>query len=134
VAGLLSDRLATYLIAVSRRPFVWGTDDCAMFVADWVRAETGRDGASALRGRYAGPDGARAMHGPLGLARTVDRCARSVGMVRTRYPNAGDIGVVAIGRDAHCAIATGHGWVVRGDKMIMRVPMARVIAAWTLGD
>lgn len=43
-------RLAAYLTAHADKPFLWGTHDCALFIAGAVRAQTGRDIAADYRG------------------------------------------------------------------------------------
>jgi len=45
-------RLSAYFVAVAARPLVYGTHDCALFVAGAVEAMTGVDPAARWRGRY----------------------------------------------------------------------------------
>jgi hypothetical protein len=45
-------RLWDYIDAAKDQPFVWGTRDCATWVADWRCIITGQDAAQAWRGRY----------------------------------------------------------------------------------
>lgn len=42
------------------RPFAWGTCDCALWAADWVRDCTGADPAGGWRGTYKTGRGAKA--------------------------------------------------------------------------
>jgi hypothetical protein len=133
-APAASDRttlLAAFLRSRIGLPFVWGRTDCALFVADWVRAATGRDGAKGLRGRYACEASARATLAGTSLLRTVDRCARGIGLARTRTPVAGDIGIV-LAPGPICAIRTASGWVCQGDFVLERWPAAgvRLLMAW----
>lgn len=44
--------------AARRRPFEWGTHDCALWAASVVQALTGVDHAAGLRGRYRSAAGA----------------------------------------------------------------------------
>jgi len=53
------ERLMAYLDGIGRRPFAWGTWDCALFVAGAIEAMTGDDPAAALRGQYDDALGAR---------------------------------------------------------------------------
>lgn len=131
MAGLLSADLAAFLRRMSREPFVVGRSDCALFVADWGREVTGIDGAAHLRGAYDNPQQALSVHGPLGLTRTVDRCARSIGMVRTITPAKGDIGAIVVAGNLVCGIKMDRGWIVRGNHSVWRVDAERVVAAWT---
>lgn len=45
-------RLEAYVERTRRDPFVWGKQDCALWVAGAVEAMTGRDLAEPFRGRY----------------------------------------------------------------------------------
>lgn len=125
--------LTSYLRGAVRMPFAFGRADCALFVADWMVRLTGRDGADHLRGCYASAADAARLHGPLGLTRTVDRCARGIGLVRTRKPTMGDIAVIVAAGEVYCAIRSASGWVVRGNRSITRLSDARVVAAWGVG-
>lgn len=51
-------RLLDFVEARRTVPFVWGTNDCALFAADWVAALTGEDPAAWFRGRYTTEGGA----------------------------------------------------------------------------
>jgi len=42
----------TFLRERTKQPFAWGTNDCALFAADAVLANTGTDIASDFRGKY----------------------------------------------------------------------------------
>lgn len=50
--------LTDYLAAAALRPFCWRTNNCAHFVAGWVRQATGRDALAGLR-RASTPTGWR---------------------------------------------------------------------------
>lgn len=127
---LMRDPLAAYLKHVVRQPFRWGVNDCATFIADWMLIVTGRDGAAALRDRYHSPPTADVLHGPLGLARTVDRCARGIGLRRTRTPRHGDVAVIEGAGEVVCAIRTDRGWLIKLDRGLMRIERARLVMAW----
>lgn len=44
--------ISGFLAASAQRKFVWGQDDCALWIADLVRQETGFDPARRWRGTY----------------------------------------------------------------------------------
>ena len=54
-----SDVLAGFLDLEAAAAFDWGTRDCWLLPADWIRRRTGRDPAAAWRGRYRTAGGAR---------------------------------------------------------------------------
>lgn len=123
-------QLARYLRDQARRPFRWGEADCGMFVAGWAALLTGRDAGQPMRGRYASEAELSALMGPLGLPRLVDRLARAAGLSRQRSPQPGDIGVVVAGGQLVCGICSPRGWLVRGDRAVMRVEAERVVMGW----
>lgn len=127
-------RLVAYLQRELNRPFIWGESDCALFVADWVALETGRDGAAELRGRYESePDAARLM--PRGLLDVVDQCARSIGLDRTSEPSAGDIAIIRAGDEVVCAIKAPSGaWAARLNYEMIFTSAGRVVAAWRVPE
>lgn len=55
---LWPDLLADYLGARLAMPFTWGSHDCCMFAAEWVRICTGEDFAKGYRGKYRSEAGA----------------------------------------------------------------------------
>lgn len=44
--------LAGHILEAYSRPFAWGTHDCVLWCADWVRKATGTDHAERYRGTY----------------------------------------------------------------------------------
>jgi hypothetical protein len=117
---MLRPLLSSHLIAVANRPFIWGQDDCLIFVADWVKLATGRDMVAAWRGIV--PDEAAArrnlvQHG--GFALVFRTLCRDLGLAHIPAIEAslGDIGLVGfalpVGENLTCAIRTPHGWAVR---------------------
>lgn len=54
------ERLAEYIESRRRRVFRYGSDDCALFAADWVFEATGVDPAATWRG-YASEEEAQAI-------------------------------------------------------------------------
>jgi hypothetical protein len=50
--------LVEYVDAAQDVPFQWGDHDCATWVADWRKIATGKDAATAWRGKYTTERGA----------------------------------------------------------------------------
>lgn len=131
----MSERLARFLGAESRRPFVWGEADCALFVADWVRLCTGSDPAANLRGRYACKRTAAALWQG-GLADVVQKCALAAGLAETsNHTSVGSIAVLRGPGGDVCAIRTALGWVMRDRRSLhcLAAADATVISCWQFG-
>jgi hypothetical protein len=70
-------RLSRAIEARRRLPHAWGSNDCALFAADLVAAQTGQDFGAPFRRRYSDREGADAILASLGhgdLADLVDSC------------------------------------------------------------
>lgn len=128
----MDHRLTQYLRNAAYRRYELGVSDCIVFAADWVLVRCGIDPLAPYRG-YRGTAEANALLAG-GLPRVVGRAARSVGLRLTRSPKPGDIGVVALGNLAVCAIRTERGWALRLDDGLASLPAerVRVIAAWSV--
>lgn len=124
--------LSDFLCRASAEPFVYGEWDCAMFVANWVRAVTGNDPAAALRGSYSGEAGWRrlVLRGG-GLRALVGSVARSAGLVEIDPASAtpGDIGVIATRMGQTGAIRVDAGWAVKMRRSVAIGP-ADALGAW----
>lgn len=98
----------------------WGTDDCALWVADIVRDARGYDPAADWRGAYKTRAGATALLGPLGLPRALRRAALRWGWTRVDPADAraGDVALAVLPAlvDGHLRrlpttlICGGAGW------------------------
>jgi len=128
--GFKGVTLSDYLRTCALQTWKWGERDCALFVADWVRIATGRDGAAALRGQYASEAGAEGHIGPRGLADLVGDCCAMIGIYRVAQTVPGDIAVIERAGRQVCAIRVADGWVMRDRRGLMRTPHVDVVAAW----
>lgn len=124
------NRLADYLRRTANKPFAWGSCDCCLFVADWVSETTGKDMAVDLRGTYETEAGAkeiiarasqtiRARGDMIGFC--VSRAA-AIGLVGTKSPADGDIGVVDTAMGLICAIRGTRNWIVKSQRGIVSAP------------
>lgn len=100
-------RLSAYLERAAARPFEWGTDDCALFIANWVAEALGVDPAADLRGRY---------RTRLGAARALRRAG---GMIETFGPRLEAVGLARLPDEAN-APGSGPGQARRGDVGVVR--------------
>lgn len=130
----MEDRLSRYLQAEAGRPFQRGRADCITFGADWLQLRLGFDPMAAWRGYATDAEATELMAGWGGIVRVVGRGMRQAGLPRTRDPQPGDVGVIAIDGIGIGAIKTPRGWVTRLDDGLASLPAARVrvLAAWSV--
>ena len=57
------EHLIAFLSERRGRPFAWGSNDCCLFAADWIRTATGYDPAAKVRGTYSTFLGALLLNG-----------------------------------------------------------------------
>jgi hypothetical protein len=68
------DLLAAYIESKRSEPFAWGSNDCCLFAADWIKIATGHDIAAQWRGSYTTALGARrALDEGGGIERLVEK-------------------------------------------------------------
>jgi hypothetical protein len=109
-----SERLTAFLAEGARTPFIWGTRDCTLWVADWVAAETGRDPAAPRRGSYASALGCRRMlHRAGGLSLIVADLMARAGFAETDAPLVGDVGLLGTAAGPMMAISTEERWALK---------------------
>lgn len=131
--------LSKYLDTSERKRWKWGSEDCALWPANWALALTGRDPAAKWRGSYADDVTARAIieasGGYLGLVR---EGLEGTGWTPTDDLESGDIGVVegVLAMSGVCAIEgqiaairVGGFWTVRAVHGLRGVDVPH-LAAW----
>jgi hypothetical protein len=71
--------LAQFIDERRDRAFEWGSHDCCLFAADWIKTATGYDLADGFRGRYNSALGAHRLTASLGgLVPFVAHCLKEV--------------------------------------------------------
>lgn len=121
-------------------PVKWGRDDCCMQIANWWRHVHGNDPAAHLRGTYSSAEGKDAvLHQHRNLQRLVTTIANQAGASRTRAPNTGDFGLIAVAGRPYGAICTGRVagkacWVVRSEIGLTFLTNPRILRAWSINE
>lgn len=124
--GLINERL--------RRPFAWGSNDCALFAADAVEAVTGVDPAAGLRGM--------SVRQALRYVESAGGIFRLVPDALPLLPNAslaidGDIAMIEQQARGTRRLALGvvHDGRILGPSRLglAGVPMHRAIQCWGVG-
>lgn len=112
------ERLVRVILDAASRPFTWGENDCALFAAACVEAQTGIDLGAQFRGRYDDAEGARWMiseaAGAAGLKGLV---TRYLGTPTMAAPQSGDVVGRRFDRSGYClgVVAGGKAYFLRAD-------------------
>lgn len=131
--------LHEFLIERAERPFTWGENDCALFVADAILAMTGVDIAADFRGRYANEEEAfaavRTITGGSTLEDAAAWCAARHELVEWPLPlfaQRGDMVVVENEGRLISALVhlSGRHAVTVGELGLRRLPITAVVRAW----
>lgn len=126
----MAELLTAFLREAAGAPFAYGSWDCAMTVANWIRARTGADPAAEFRDRYSTVEAWQAIvECEGGLVPIFDRLWLAAGLVRVTDPIVGDVGVVP--RPVGCAggIRGASGWLVKTPSGLGK-RHTNAIAAW----
>jgi hypothetical protein len=115
----------------------WGVDDCALWVANILRAAFPRDPGKSFRGKYSDREGAYEAIGKRGITGIVAGQARRFGWKRLKdveQAKLGDIGVLKNpeGTQTVCLKYRGRFWIARGVQGTAFVPDGRVSRAWSI--
>ena len=114
-------------------PMRWGTDDCALWCANIIKAALGYDGAARFRGRYRTRIGAGRVLGRQGLAGALRAAARKHGWRRIKAggEQVGDIGILMLGAVPVTVICRAPGWfVARNETGWSALPAKLVRVIW----
>lgn len=133
-----------FLRSRSVMPFAWGTNDCAMFTADGIEAQTGTDIAAAFRGKYSSEAAALVAirdvtEGGKTIADALAWCCAKAGIPERTYPlmaQRGDPVIVdggAAGLQSGLVGLNGSTVLVPGDAGLRTLSIMAVKRSWSLG-
>jgi len=106
-------RLGAYLATEARRPFEYGTSDCALFAAGALNTMTGSDPSAAYRGRYTSLRGGLRILRKDGFRDHVERAAALLSEVAPQRMQVGDIAVVETADGPSLGVVQGEWVAVR---------------------
>lgn len=115
-----------------RRPFAWGTTDCALFAADGVKAMTGEDLAAGFRGRYTTAEEARALLASLGMADVAALAASVLPEVSPAKARMGDVVALTSEGEWSLGLCNGATSCVLTPKGIGFLPLSAARRAWSV--
>jgi hypothetical protein len=128
-----------FLADRKRTPYQWGVNDCALFAADGILAQTGTDIAADFRGKYHDEASAYAaiktVCGGATVADAAAYCATQHGMAELQHPLMAQRGDLVIVENAGSLIAglvhlNGREVAVVGDEGWFGLPVTSVKRAW----
>ncbi|KQM20197.1 hypothetical protein ASE73_07700 [Sphingomonas sp. Leaf24] len=128
------ERLAVYLDRKREEPFKWGSNDCALFAAEAIKAMTGTDPGEAFRGTYDSRTGsalALREHGEGTLLKTV-----TAWLGQPKHPVFAQRGDIVMKDRNTLGVCVGlHSWFVgeeHGQNGLVAVPTVDCTKAFSL--
>jgi hypothetical protein len=108
------ESLGRYFAEARRRAlFAYGTRDCCLEPANWVRFAAGIDPAADYRGKYDDEAGALAfLETAGGVLKILDRAMTGTGLRREPCPIEGDVGCITLAGETIGSIRVPGGWSV----------------------
>lgn len=133
-----------FIIERKKMPFAWGSNDCALFAADAVKAITGTDIAADFRGKYSDEAGAFALIKSVtgkgedpatAVADAAAWCAEKAGLSEFKFPKMAQRGDLVVIEDSGRLIAgvvhaTGTLIVTVGEAGLKSFSISDVKRAW----
>lgn len=120
--------LVDYIRSLQSVPFVWGENDCSLFVARWVDMVTGTSYASEWEGLYNTECGAYALMTERGYSTPMDITTENLTPSTVKMAKRGDI----VAMEGGClGICDGRkSWFFVEGKGLCALPTLKSIAAW----
>lgn len=127
------ERLAALVEARRSSPFAWGSNDCALFMADAVEAVTGEEPAAAFRG-YSTEQEAEEILGAYGLEGVVARALADFGCgdCPPGLAQRGDVALALLGNQPTMVVVLGEVLAGPGPQGLVFLPPARILRAWSV--
>jgi len=122
------DALDAFLRQRMAQPFAWGVQDCCLFAADAVHAQTGVDPAQAERGSYHDAATAQRLLERSGGLSTLG--ARAGVEVLPGLAQPGDVGLVDFDGRQSLAVCTGAHWLAPAALGLAALPFNAARMAW----
>ena len=112
-------------------PFAWGSNDCALFAAGAVQAETGELVLPYMRG-YSSAREALVLIEQAGGLRGI-ACHALGGFVAPALARIGDVVLVTVGKREALAVCNGGTVIAPAAHGLAALPMRQAVCAWRVG-
>lgn len=130
MAGLLI-AAQDFIRAEAAKPFRWGETDCSATVSRWIQQNIGFSPLAHFGRVHSNEAEARQwLSEPGSIAVAVNRVLRAAGLLKTKEPQAGDVGLVAHDSKLCMAIHAGNYWFTRDETGLIGTPLGAVWKAW----
>ena len=123
------ERLGAVLCTAMDRPFVWGEWDCVHFIAECIKAMTGRDPIPNARGQYDTEFGAgrQILRFGTDLAATCDAALGP--RIHVNFAQRGDL----LMHEGNLGICVDHTGAFVTPEGLARLPVQQCTGAWRVG-
>lgn len=121
-------RIAGFVTSREREPFAWGSNDCALFVCDGIKAISDHDPAADVRG-YSTEKGAARVVKRLGGMRGIGG-SRFGEEIHPMQAQVGDVGLVEVDGRESFALCGGAFWLSPGPEGLVRLDIGVAVMAW----
>lgn len=111
-------------------PFAWGSNDCAIFAADWIEHATGERLMEHMRWHTNAREALRTLR---------ESDLRSIATAALGEPisplmaRVGDVVVIRTGKREALAVCNGGTAIAPGPEGMVAIPMSEALAAWRVG-
>lgn len=128
------ERLDAFTQSAAEQEFVWGTYDCCLFAADWLRILTGVDPAQRLRGTYSSAEETEIFIAEAGgIEALIDDAMRDfLGVVSSEpsFCRRGDICLVDTPLGYSLSVCLGEHAACAGLDGMVTVSMRHAVRCW----
>lgn len=129
-----AQRLWQAIEARRANPHRWGVNDCCLYVADMIEAQTGEDPAKLFRDKYSDEAGAWALLRAHGITNLTELADASLPR-RTKRPRRGDVILKSGPKGEFLGVVSRSGWITASSSpRPLTLPIGAYIACWSVGD
>lgn len=114
-----------------REPFVWGKNDCCLWVADIVKAMTGKDFAEGMRGKYSTIEEAVEIYNGFSLLEYINTILEN--RISINFAQRGDVVMAKFPVGETLGICIGGMAAFKTLTGLIQIPMLNCDHAWRIG-